>query len=36
LTPATLREVYGIEAQWLAAGMHGSSPMIAIHGKRAS
>jgi iron complex transport system ATP-binding protein len=36
LTPATLRRVYGIEAQWFAAGTRGGSPMIAIHGKRAS
>ena len=35
LTPATLRDVYGIEAEWLASRAHGASPMIAIHGKRA-
>lgn len=33
LTPATLRNVYGIEAEWLAARVRGASPLIAIHGK---
>lgn len=33
LTPATLRAVYGIEAEWLAARTRGASPVIAIHGK---
>jgi iron complex transport system ATP-binding protein len=32
LTPATLREVYGIEAQWLAVRER-STPLIAIHGR---
>ena len=32
LTPSTLREVYGIEAQWLSVRERGS-PLIAIHGR---
>jgi iron complex transport system ATP-binding protein len=32
LTPATLREVYGIEAQWLSVRERGT-PLIAIHGR---
>ncbi len=32
LTPATLREVYGIEAQWLSVRERGV-PLIAIHGR---
>lgn len=34
LTPATLREVYGIEAQWLSVRDRGT-PLIAIHGRHA-
>ena len=34
LTPSTLREVYGIEAQWLSVRDRGV-PMIAIHGRHA-
>lgn len=34
LTPATLREVYGIEAQWLSVRERGA-PLIAIHGRHA-
>jgi iron complex transport system ATP-binding protein len=34
LSPATLREVYGIEAQWLSVRERGV-PMIAIHGRHA-
>lgn len=30
LTPATLRDVYGVEAEWVASG---TRPLIAIHGK---
>lgn len=33
LTPATLRKVYGIEAEWLIGRVQGASPLIAIHGK---
>jgi iron complex transport system ATP-binding protein len=33
LTPAILREVYGIEAQWLTDRSHGRPPLIAIHGR---
>lgn len=33
LTAATLRNVYGIEAEWLAARAGRASPLIAIHGK---
>jgi iron complex transport system ATP-binding protein len=32
LTPTTLREVYGIEAQWLSVRERGT-PLIAIHGR---
>jgi iron complex transport system ATP-binding protein len=32
LTPPTLREVYGIEAQWLSVLERGA-PLIAIHGR---
>lgn len=35
LTPSTLREVYGIEAQWLSVRERGV-PLIAIHGRHAS
>ena len=35
LSTDTLRNVYGIEAQWIASGTHGAHPLIAIHGKRA-
>lgn len=35
LSADTLRNVYGIEAQWIASGTHGAHPLIAIHGKRA-
>lgn len=35
LTPSTLREVYGIEAQWLSVRERGA-PLIAIHGRHAS
>ena len=34
LTPRTLREVYGIEAQWLSVRERGA-PLIAIHGRHA-
>jgi iron complex transport system ATP-binding protein len=34
LTPLTLREVYGIEAQWLSVRERGT-PLIAIHGRHA-
>jgi iron complex transport system ATP-binding protein len=34
LTPSTLREVYGIEAQWLSVRERGV-PLIAIHGRHA-
>ncbi len=34
LTPTTLREVYGIEAQWLSVRERGT-PLIAIHGRHA-
>jgi iron complex transport system ATP-binding protein len=34
LTPSTLREVYGIEAQWLSVRERGM-PLIAIHGRHA-
>ncbi len=34
LTPPTLREVYGIEAQWLSLRERGA-PLIAIHGRHA-
>lgn len=34
LTPSTLREVYGIEAQWLSVRERGR-PLIAIHGRHA-
>lgn len=34
LTPSTLREVYGIEAQWLSVRDRGV-PLIAIHGRHA-
>lgn len=34
LTPTTLREVYGIEAQWLSVRERGV-PLIAIHGRHA-
>ena len=35
LTPPTLREVYGIDAQWLSVRDRGA-PLIAIHGRHAS
>jgi iron complex transport system ATP-binding protein len=35
LTPPTLREVYGIDAQWLSVRGRGA-PLIAIHGRHAS
>jgi iron complex transport system ATP-binding protein len=35
LTPRTLREVYGIDAQWLSVRER-SAPLIAIHGRHAS
>jgi len=35
LTPSTLREVYGIDAQWVAVRERGA-PLIAIHGRHAS
>jgi iron complex transport system ATP-binding protein len=34
LTPSTLREVYGIDAQWVAIRERGA-PLIAIHGRHA-
>ena len=34
LTPSTLREVYGIDAQWVAVRERGA-PLIAIHGRHA-
>jgi iron complex transport system ATP-binding protein len=34
LTPPTLREVYGIDAQWLT-GRERGAPLIAIHGRHA-
>jgi ABC-type cobalamin/Fe3+-siderophores transport system ATPase subunit len=34
LTPSTLREVYGIDAQWVA-GRERGAPLIAIHGRHA-
>jgi iron complex transport system ATP-binding protein len=33
LTPTILRDVYGIEAQWLIDRSHGTPPLIAIHGR---
>lgn len=35
LSPATLRDVYGIEAEWLAIRRRGSAPLIAVHGRHA-
>ena len=34
LTPATLRDVYGIDAEWLTSAGH-AAPLIAIHGRHA-
>jgi iron complex transport system ATP-binding protein len=34
LTPPTLREVYGIDAQWVSVRERGA-PLIAIHGRHA-
>jgi iron complex transport system ATP-binding protein len=34
LTPAILRSVYGIDAEWLTPAGH-TAPLIAIHGRHA-
>jgi iron complex transport system ATP-binding protein len=33
LNPALLREVYGVDTEWLIAGTHVKTPVIAIHGR---
>jgi iron complex transport system ATP-binding protein len=33
LNPTLLREVYGVDTEWLVAGTHRKTPLIAIHGR---
>jgi iron complex transport system ATP-binding protein len=36
LSATNLRDVYGVEAEWLIASSHSRTPIIAIHGRHAS